>query len=533
MAEKGTSGSARVLYYDGTNNTLTVIGTLTGVNHGGGGVDEQGLVGIALNPVTFGQDNYLYLNYAVGAVQANGSATVGWRVSRFTLNPTTKMMDMGSEKILLHIPAGTSARWHTAGAMQMDNFGNLYITAADNEALANGPGNTADLRGSILRIRPDTSARGYSIPAGNFGEYWAQKWQDSGLTTRAEAYRDTSIVKPEIYIKGSRNPYGLSLDKGRLGWISWSECGPDQQRGEEHNFATAPVFSGWPFWAGKAVRQSAKAGSYDEPNEPATWGTFNPASMTTQVPYNNHAPALGYDTLPPMHRPSLAYTPTFFPGTNANSTNSSCAQGGPIIRYDGTVSNPGKMPPHLNNVAMYSDLTGSSFHAVKISTATGATLADTATSVFTMTKTGRPNLNNPVDFQQGPDGALYVVDWGGGCCSASPTAANAGIVRISYTGTCSDPGLTTSIDASKPVHRGGVSWLRVGASRITLRDDGSGRIATGAHIIRILDVSGRELRVFRGDGVRSYELPALGGGALYVLRAETAAGTVVQTFSHL
>src|SRR5690606_28526670 len=91
MIEKGTSGSARVLYYNGVDKSLKVIGTLT-VAHGTGGVNEQGLLGIALNPVSFGTDHYLYLFYSVGSSPTNahsGDENTGWRVVRYTLDPST------------------------------------------------------------------------------------------------------------------------------------------------------------------------------------------------------------------------------------------------------------------------------------------------------------------------------------------------------------------------------------------------------------------------------------------------------------
>src|SRR5690606_3089843 len=229
------------------------------------------------------------------------------------------------------IPAGNAGRWHTGTSLRFDNFGNLYIGTGDNEATAMGPANTADLRGGILRIKPDTTdPRGYKIPAGNFGDYWAQVWEDSGLTARAEAYRDPAVVKPEIYVKGSRNPYVFGVDPHRLGWLAWSECGPDRggERAEEHNFTTTPAFSGWPFWVGDGIRQGGYANSYDERPEPTTssaWNAFNPASMTPQVPVNNWAEATGYDTLPPMHLPYGSQT-------------TGCAMGGPIIRYDGRIN---------------------------------------------------------------------------------------------------------------------------------------------------------------------------------------------------
>ncbi|HEX2612649.1 MAG TPA: PQQ-dependent sugar dehydrogenase [Fibrobacteria bacterium] len=534
-AEKGNgSTKARILYYNGVDSTLKVIGTVPNANYGGGGVEEQGLTGIALNPKTFAQDKFLYLYYAVGAVQAQGSATVGFRVSRVKLD-TAGMIDWTSEKILLHIPAGTSARWHTAGAMQFDNFGNLYIAVADNESLAMGPGNTANLRGGILRIHPDTTdPRGYTIPAYNFGQYWASKWQDSGLYARAAEYRDTSKVRPEIYVKGNRNPYSMSVDKNRLGWLSYGQCGPDAQRGEVQNVVTHPIFGGWPFWVwvgNGAVAQTAKAGSYDESPDVGSgtaWTNFNYTSMTTNIPVNNYSGNTGVDTLPPFVKPTYG------------QSSPTCAQGGPVIRYDGSVSNPRKMPPHLDNTYMFTDFTVSSANtiwAVKLDSVTAAPVG-TPTQVFTMTKSGRPNTSNGVDFQQGPDGSLYYVDWGTACCSVSPTMSNMGVVRITYNGDCQDTGRVPAQQnvvalTSKPVFRGQVSWFRVGVNEISLQDDGSGLIEKGTHLIQILDVNGRVVHQFKGQGSKTYSMPALEHGKVFVLRAETAIGTAVRTFSSI
>lgn len=526
IAEKGTggnastAGTARVLHYDGVTSSLRVIGTLTGVNHGGGGVAEQGLLGIALNPVTFGEDRYIYVSYNVGYSSSQTLPTpqdsVGLRVSRFQLDAQTGMMDMASEKVIFHVPMAANARWHTGGALQIDNYGHLYISTGDNEALAMGAGNTADLRGAILRIKLDNSAQGYSIPAGNFGDYWAQKWQDSGLTARATEYRDPTKVRPEIYVKGTRNAYTISLDRHRAGWLQWSECGPDQQRAEEHSFTTKPAFSGWPFWAGNGVRQSSKAGSYNEENEPSSqqWAAFNPDGMSTQVPVNNWEQNPGVDTLPPMHAPTYSYT-----------SPSCAAGGGPVVRYDGSVSNPNKMPPHLDNVLFFSDYMGSTIWARPLDPTTG-TPKDTVTTVFTMAKTGRPNLNSPVDFQQGADGSLYMVDWGraNDCCTANPTPASNGIVRITYTGTCSDPGLVTSLMSERRVSGyEAAAWLRVGTTTFSIT-------APGLHEATVVDLSGRMVHSFRGEGHKTYNLPKLGSG-IHVLRVKTSQGIVSRPLS--
>jgi len=516
MTEKGGSATdqARVLYYNGTANTLTAIGTIRNVNYGGGGVDEQGVWGIALNPKTFAQDNFIYISYSTGAVQAQGSATVGWRYSRFKRDPTTKMIDTLSEKVLIFVPAGTSARWHTGGAMQFDGFGNLYITTADNEAEALGPGNTADLRGGTMRIHPDTTdPRGYTIPAGNFGEYWAAEFTKQNRTALAAKYRDTTKVKAQIYIKGSRNPYGMSVDKNRLGWVAWSECGPDAQRQEEYNISNHPGFGGWPFFSGTATRQTAKHGSYDEANDVTTagWAAFNPTTNVSTALANNLAGLPGVDSLPPMLPPIMQ---------EANG----CAQGGAIIRYDGRINNPGMMPPHLDNTVIYGNFTQNTFGAAKFDTTTGVAVGTTA-AVFTMTKTGRPTLNNPVDIQQGPDGALYVTDWGGGCCSGSPGNTNSGIVRVTYTGTCQDPGLypgvTTAV--SKAI-RGDVNWLRVGGTSFSV-------LSNGLHEVQIMDAQGRMIQSINGKGWKDYSMPSsLNSNSVYFLQVKTEQGTAVRGF---
>lgn len=512
MTEKGGGGTAgRVLFYNSSTNSLTAIGTIPNVYIG---FQESGVWGIAINPSTFARDRFLYVLYATGS-NANPSPTNGWRLSRYKVNATTMAMDLGSEKILLHVPAGTANRWHTAGSLHFDNFGNLYISLADNEALANGPANTADWRGGILRITPDTTdPKGYKVPPGNFGDYWAQQWQSQGLAARAAAYRDPAVVKPEIYIKGTRNPYSFSVDPHRLGWVQWSECGPDAQTAEEHNFTTKPAFSGWPFWAGNGVRQTIFASGYNELNEPVdTWPTFNSPSMTTAVPVNNWPNAAGYDTLPPMHAPLYA------------TTSRSCAQGGPIIRYDGRIGNPGKMPPHLDNTVMFTDFNTSKVFAVKVNPATGAAIGSAA-EVFTnagapFRTTTQPSIQNPIDFQQGPDGALYMVSWGAGCCNGDrPASAFEGIARIKYTGTCQDPALVpepaSTVIAAEMARR----LLKVEEGILEVLDE-------RGHAIRIFDAGGRTLFSSSSKGARRYSLPEVlrGQSGVYIAKVTTAEGT--------
>src|SRR5690606_21447345 len=258
--------------------------------------------------------------------------------------------------------------------------------------------------------------------------------------------------------------------------------------------------------------------------EPTNWAEFNPPGMSTNTPVNNWSGSKGVDTLPPFHTPFYA------------ATSPTCAAGGPIIRYDGAITSAGQLPPHLDNTVMFSDFmvsTGTnSVWAIKVNPTTGA-ITGNPTQVFTMARSGRPNLFNSVDFQQGPDGALYMVDWGTGCCDASPPATFNGISRISYTGTCKDPGLVPTTATPRLKHNGPVTWFTVKSGRLILTDDGLGLLEKGAHVIRIMDVNGKVLHTFQGQGVRSYEMPRLPTGQLYVLQAETPLGIAQRTFNPL
>ncbi len=112
-------------------------------------------------------------------------------------------------------------------------------------------GNAADLRGSILRIHPDESTRGYSIPAGNFGERFAAYFRSKGDSDLASAYADPARVRPEIYVKGTQNPYSLFVDPVRR-WLAWGDVGPDQgKQSEEYNLTREAAFAGWPYYAGE------------------------------------------------------------------------------------------------------------------------------------------------------------------------------------------------------------------------------------------------------------------------------------------
>jgi len=244
-------GKAKV--YHGATHSVDVVAEFN--VDGADGIAEEGLLGLALDP-DFKRNRWLYYFY----MPSNPAV---YRLSRFTL--AAGRLDMASEKILLEFPHDKGGCCHTGGALAFDAYGDLWLTVGGNGSNKGGPidensvsfseedgaSNTADYRGGILRIHPDTSPRGYGIPAGNFGEYFAAKAAGAGDSALAAQYRDQVLVKPEIYVKGCRNPYTMSLDPVRR-WVTVGDVGPDNgAQMEEHNLFKTPAFAGWPYLAGK------------------------------------------------------------------------------------------------------------------------------------------------------------------------------------------------------------------------------------------------------------------------------------------
>jgi len=210
---------------------------------------ELGLIGIALDP-NYEDNRWVYLHY-------NPDGESSQRVSRFEMNQNNSL-DMGSEIVMLEFPVQTAECCHQGGDLEFGPDGNLFISVGDNvnpfssdgfapidERSGRAPwdaqgtsGNTNDLRGKILRIRPNSNGS-YSIPSGNL-------------------FAGNSQNRAEIYIMGNRNPFRIAIDE-ETGNLYWGEIGPDSNssnnnRGpsgyDEINRATGPGNYGWPFVAG-------------------------------------------------------------------------------------------------------------------------------------------------------------------------------------------------------------------------------------------------------------------------------------------
>jgi cytochrome c len=206
---------------------------------------EDGLLGITLDP-DFTKNQRLYLYYSAADQMLN-------RLSRFSLKDG--LLDLSSEKMLLEIPTDRRDRvCHHGGSLAFGKDGLLYLSTGDNtnpfESNGVAPiddrdghdhanamrsaGNTNDLRGKVLRIKP--TENGYEIPEGNL----FPKGNDK--------------ARPEIFVMGCRNPFRMSIDP-KTNTVYWGEVGPDagnpSDKGpaghDEVNQAKTAGNHGWPF----------------------------------------------------------------------------------------------------------------------------------------------------------------------------------------------------------------------------------------------------------------------------------------------
>jgi glucose/arabinose dehydrogenase len=491
-------------YYDAGTGTVRKLGTVPGVYTGSGSFGEDGLLGIALDP-DFGRNRRVYLQFS--ALVKN---LFSFRVSRFELDPATLAISPGSEKVILSW-AGARDRYNTGGGMRFDTYGDLWIAVGDNLTLFPGPGNPADLRGSILRIHPREDGT-YAIPAGNFWEGAAAHFDSAGRPEVAAKYRDSSLARREIYVKGVREPYTLTLDPVRR-WAAWGDCGPDIGAGaEEQVVATSSGFHGWPFWVGEsnAVFQGGSSHYAVPAGDSVYWNKVRGMRAANPI---NPLDTLPLVDLPPARGPTYSYS-------------QSCAMTGPIYRYDGGLPSAVKFPPSFNRFWLVTDWNNGQIRAIKLNE--DGVMEGTARPILRGLK---PSLSGPLDFQQGPDGALYFLNFS---CRANWSSGDSctGIYRIEYRGSCQDPGLKPEMTSR--LH--GRAFDRISGPRVFRA---AGRIsirAAGGYVLEIHAADGRRVRGLSVEGDRDFEISRLlsgSGAGLYWLQVRDGNGSHRERIAYL
>lgn len=352
---------------------------------------EDGLLGIALDP-DFAKNQRLFLFFSAPDV-------VACRLSRFTLKDGK--IDPASELKLLEIPTErTNKVCHLGGSVEFGPDGLLYVSIGDNtnpfESAGVAPiddrdgrtewdaqrtaGNTNDLRGKIIRIKPTET--GYEIPPGNLFP------------------KGTEGTRPEIYVMGCRNPFRISIDP-KTKSLFWGEVGPDARdagdkgpRGhDEVNQAKAAGNFGWPFVIAD-----------NKPYPIVDFATKKTGKMTDPAaPENPGQRNTGLKTLPPAH-PALIWYPygksEEFPAMGEGGRN---AMAGPVFYYDPSKKYNILGKEDNRTLLTYEWMRGKIFKAK----------LDAQEKVEKL-EVFMEKLVHPMDLEMDKDGSLVLLEYGSG-----------------------------------------------------------------------------------------------------------------------
>ncbi|RAJ10736.1 glucose/arabinose dehydrogenase [Chitinophaga skermanii] len=421
-----------LMLYNNTTKQLTQVGKLDvyyktdipNINA------EEGFLGLTADP-NFAKNNYLYIFYSPVDTSVN-------RLSRFVFKDGK--LDMKSEKVILQFYSQRYICCHTGGSLAFGPDGLLYISTGDNSTPFDEPnqpyktssfaplddrpghtqydgrrssGNTNDLRGKILRIRVNEDGS-YDIPKGNL-------------------FEKSDKTRPEIFVMGTRNPYRISVDQ-KTGFLYWGEVGPDANNDSLETRGPRGY---------DEVNQAKKAGNYGYPlfianNIPyveydyatgVSGKKFDPAK-----PINKSRNNTGLQELPPA-QPAFIWYPyaksTEFPIVGSGGRN---AEAGPVF-YEEFYPKETRFPKYYEGKLFIYDWIRGWIMAVTMD----------KDGNFSKMERFMPNtrFNAPIDMEMGPDGRLYVLEYGNGWFSKNP---DAGLARIDFNGGNRAPKASINVD---------------------------------------------------------------------------------------
>jgi glucose/arabinose dehydrogenase len=385
-------------------------------------VGETGLTGLALAP-DFEETGHLYLYRALPGFNQSASPNFRrQRISRFTLSGDN-VLDLNSEvEIMDTVNRGGGG--HSGGDMVMTPDGLLFITTGDNTGCCASAGyaphderpgqasndaqrtsgNTNDLNGKLLRIRP-LPGGGYTIPDGNLftGD------EDGGGKTR-----------PEIYAMGFRNLFtvgGYDPENDAV-WIA--DYGPDAAlddpvRGPKGYvrgmLVTESANYGWPY----CTANNQPYGYWDYANN-VSRGFFDCDNPTNLSPNNT-----GLVNLPPIKPANVYYS------YGAQEPWPMLYGGGlhafDRYEYDPDNPSPTKFPEWFDGRYLFGEFTSNFMGSLRFG-------EDMSTPEDVRLHWSGMSFASPFDAEFGPDGSLYVLEFGDNVFSGARRGP--GLYRIDY-----------------------------------------------------------------------------------------------------
>jgi cytochrome c len=391
---------------------------------------EDGLLGLALDP-NFRTNGWVYMFFSPAGPDAKNV------LARFTLRGDS--LDLGSQKVILEVPVQRRACCHTGGSITFDRAGNLYLSTGDNSnPFATGyapiderPGrepwdaqkssaNTNDLRGKIIRIHPEPDGS-YTIPSGNLFP------------------PGTAKTRPEIYTMGHRNPYRISVDQ-RTGFLYWGDVGPDADidsagrgtRGyDEIGQARSAGNYGWPYFVGN--NQAYYKTTVIDSTRTEAGPKFNPAYVVNRSPNNT-----GLTTLPPARVPFIWYPYGQSPDFPIVGTGGRTAEAGPVFYRSDFANAARPFPQYYDGKLFIYEFMRHWIMAVTMD----------ARGDLVSIERFMPSVNfaAPIEMEFGPNGDLYVLEYGTLWFQGNDDAR---LLRIEYNAGNRAPVVAAKVDTPK------------------------------------------------------------------------------------
>ncbi len=376
-------------------------------------VEEGGIHGLALSPA-FERNRQIYLYHSVpfsaglppvpakhpGAAGANEEEGV-FRLSRFTVRDDGTL-DLASAVSVFENPAEWRECCHMSGDLDFLPDGTLVMSVGDDTSAFESSGyaprdkrpgheafdadrtsqNPADRRGKILRIDvEDVDGNGSLVPADN-------------------PHVDDPRFDPYVYATGFRSPYRIAVDDS-TGAVIVGNVGPDAgnadpQRGPEglDEIEVIPPGGGsnhgWPHCIGPNIAYNDYDFATGQAGPKLSCDGMTPAGI-----YYPYAPTAQFPTM-------LTGTKTPMPGV--------------VYNYEGDGERA--LPDSYQGNLIF--LEWSRNAAYRIPTENGVPDPNQILPLGV-------NLNAPMDAAIGPDGAVYVVEYGLGYYNTP----NAAISRLS------------------------------------------------------------------------------------------------------
>ena len=333
-----------------------------------------------------------------------------------------------SEKVILEVKSQREICCHTGGSVAFGPDSLLYFSAGDNSTPFD------EARSAVRQpwlCTPEQCSRAICSMMRKVLPETAMTCAERSCES---AYMMTAVMKfpaeifllpelrktrPEIYVMGNSNPYRISVDQ-KNSYLYWGEVGPDAPndsfatrgpRGyDEINQARKAGFYGWPFFVGNNYpyrRYDYLTGVSGE--------AFDPAKPENLSPNNT-----GLTELPPAQPAFIWYPYAISPEFPELGTGGRNAMAGPVY-YTDMYPAATRYPEYYNGKLFIYDWIRGWIKAVTLQ----------PNGDFEQMEPFIPHtvLHNCIDMEAGPDGKLYLLEYGTGWFVKNP---DAGLYRIDY-----------------------------------------------------------------------------------------------------